>query len=124
MLRRTLTTLALLLIVALPTTSRAQGVIPGGWAPQFGYEAFAGPGVAGFGAGVGYTGAMFGYGYSGYGGMYPYGAALGYGGYPGGMGVNVPPAGAGFMPPADQAVNAMNPLIHSIRRTTKARRGR
>jgi hypothetical protein len=97
----------------------AQGFVPGGWAPQFGYQAFVGPGVAGFGVSGVYPG--FGYGatlpgltpYYGTGGLTPY--------YRPGMG---PGPAVNLPAPSSRTVNAINPLIGAIRQTTRRKGSR
>jgi hypothetical protein len=104
--------------LAIPVKARAQGFVPGGWSPEFSYQTFAAPGMAGFAAGTGvYPGYGYGYGNSnGYGvtlpgltpystgGLSPYRPALG-------------PAG-NFYTPSGQTTAAVDPLIGAIRRTT------
>ncbi|MDR3639278.1 MAG: hypothetical protein P4L84_36090 [Isosphaeraceae bacterium] len=128
MLRQISVLAGLVLVGLLPLSSRAQGMVPGGWEPQFGYQVFVGPGAVGYGAsagfGFGQPGA-YGYGYSGYGGISPYGAGFGYPGYyGGGAGFNPMANRVAYTPQPDQAVSAMNPLIQSIRQTTRKRKGR
>jgi hypothetical protein len=118
----------MLMFVFLPASTHAQGVMPGGWAPQFGYQVVAGPGAVGFGGGVSYVpGTSFGYvgpSYGGYGGYNPYGMGFGgngFGGYPAFSGYSPT---AGFTAPAAPVASGMNPLIQSIRQSTKKRRTR
>jgi hypothetical protein len=117
---------AFVLVVGFGFPAKAQGIVPGGWAPQFGYQTFGMPGVRGFsfgsatpGDGAGGSGmAEFGMGVtpSGFGGFNPYGQGL-YQANP--YGVNY-----GFNASSGRAVNAMDPLIDSIRQTTQRRWGR
>ena len=90
--------------------AKAQGVVPGGWSPEFTYQTFGGAGVYGGG------GAYFGYG----GGFSPYGI--------GGFGPTLPaPMSAfpgSFYTPSSQAVNSVDPLIGAIRRSTRPKKGR
>jgi hypothetical protein len=123
MVRRVARWGVVVLALALPAGARAQGIVPGGWAPTFGYQAVVGPGVAAYGAsasyGYGLPGVGMGYSYGGYGSPYGYGVTA----YPHGGGF-VPPFGTGmaFGPPANQTFNGMNPLINSVRQTTRKRR--
>jgi hypothetical protein len=97
--------------------AQAQGVVPGGWAPQFGFQSFAGPGVAGFGVSGAYPGYGFGYGttfpgltpYYGTGGLTPY--------YGPGAGVT-----GSFYTPSGQTTSGMAPLIGAVRQSTATRR--
>jgi hypothetical protein len=101
-------------------SARAQGVVPGGWAPQVGYQAFGGAGAASFGGygpgALGWGASPFGMG-SGYGGgISPFGPAsnLYSGGFPGTtIGLDIPPP---------TTVNAMGPLIGSVRQATRRQR--
>jgi hypothetical protein len=107
---------ALALVAWLGTQAEAQGVVPGGWAPQFTYQSFAGPGAVGFGVGGGYP--SFGYGatlpgltpYYGTGGLAPYQAG--------------PVPSVFVYTPAAQTVNAVDPLIGAIRQTTRRKGSR
>jgi hypothetical protein len=95
----------------------AQAVVPGGWAPQFGFQSFAGPGVAGFGVSGVYPGYGYGYGAT-FPGLTPYystGAFSPY--YRPGSGV----AGS-FSNPSGQTANAMVPLVGAVRQSTATRR--
>jgi hypothetical protein len=108
-------------------------MVPGGWAPQFGYQSFGGPGLAGgLGYGVGGYGGVSPAGYPAFGfaggGISPYG--MGVSPY-GMMGVGVSPYGTGMGPafnggvlpgvtaPMPQTVNGTGPLINAIRQTTR-----
>jgi hypothetical protein len=100
----------------LGTSAAAQGVVPGGWSPQFTYQSFVGPGAVGFGFGGTYPG--FGYGttlpgLSPYNGVVqsPYNPALA-------------PSFYNSYRPSSQAVNAVDPLIGAIRQSTRRKSGR
>jgi hypothetical protein len=92
---------ALVLTAWFATSSEAQGIVPGGWAPQFGYQTFGVPG-----------GGLVGYG-------------LGYGYSPYGMGGYAPPVMAApspllnIAPSFPQAVNGLDPLTGAIRQSTR-----
>jgi hypothetical protein len=109
--------LALGIGVCLGGAAEAQGIVPGGWAPQFGFQSFAAPGVAGFGVSGVYPG--YGYGatfpglspYYGSGGLNPY--------YRPGSGMGV--AGSIYSPSA-QTANGLVPLAGVIRQSTSTRR--
>jgi hypothetical protein len=112
------------LVLGMGLSANAQGIVPGGWAAQFGYQALGTPGVSGgfafgypmpgYGPGFGMNGASFGYGY---GGFNPSGTTVGQASP---RGVNY-----GFNATSGQAVNGVDPLINSIRQTTRRpRRGR
>jgi hypothetical protein len=105
--------LALGLSAGLGTAAAAQGVVPGGWAPQFSYQTFAAPG----GVGGGYVGYGYGMGYGNVpnaAGFAPYGyGAAGFAPYRAGSN---PPIYR--YTPSSQAVNAVDPLIGAIRRST------
>ena len=128
MLRQGAVVAGLLLVLALPAASRAQGVMPGGWAPQFGYQVMVGPGAVGYGAsglfGVAQPGVASGFGYAGGYGFSPYGSGFGYPAYPSGIGFVPAPNTPTIAPPANTTVTAMDPLIHSIRHATRRRGGR
>jgi len=126
--------IAVVCVAATAGSAKAQGVMPGGWGPQIGYQAFAGPNVA-------VAGGSFGFGfpaYSGYGIMYGLGGMGSYGGYgypqfgagvPGGNAFGPLNPGAGTFlggPGISSAAstNAMNPLIHSVRQSTRRRHRR
>jgi hypothetical protein len=99
--------IALGLLVSLGAPAEAQGVVPGGWSPQFGFQSFGGPAAAGY-LGYGYGAAMPGYS--------PYGSGV--------MGPYLP-AGRpsyNYYSPSSQSVMAIDPLIGAIRRST-GRRG-
>jgi hypothetical protein len=105
----------------LGTAAEAQGVVPGGWSPDFTYQTFVAPGAVG---GGGYVGYGYGYGYGGYGasgaGFSPYGV----GGFaPNGPGIG-PSSRAIYSAPSPQVVNGVNPLIGAIRRSTRPKGGR
>jgi hypothetical protein len=105
---------AFVLTMALGASARAQGTVPGGWAPQFGYQTIGVPGAVGT--------PNFGFN-NPYGLYSPYG---GYGNFPTASGY-YPPYGygpPGYLPrPLPQTANATGPLIQAIRSTTR-RRGR
>jgi hypothetical protein len=126
---------ALVCVAVTAGSAKAQGVMPGGWGPQIGYQAFAGPNVA-------VAGGSFGFGFPAYG---AYGSAYGLGGMGSyGSGYGYPQFGAGapvarsfgpFDPGAGtflggpgvsstSATNAVNPLIHSVRQATRRRHRR
>jgi hypothetical protein len=98
---------------------QAQGVVPGGWAPQFGFQSFAGPGVAGFGVSGVYPGYGYGYGAT-FPGLTPYYSAGGLNPY------YRPGAGAGvagsLSNPSGQTTSGMAPLVGAIRQSTAPRR--
>lgn len=127
------------LVWSFAESTHAQGVVPGGWANEFGYQSFANPNFA---AG--------GFGYGGYGvasGQYGYGAGGPYTGspytgspYPMGAGVSPYGVGVGGYPPMTsrpyagvspygmtafpaQTVNGTDALIdvirHSVRRPAR-----
>jgi hypothetical protein len=102
---------ALALSAWFGSAAEAQGVVPGGWAPQFGYQSFAAPGAVGGGGylGFGYGVPMNGFAAPGPGGFAPYGAS--------------PVSPVPGYTPSSRAVNGINPLIGSIRRST-SRKGR
>jgi hypothetical protein len=110
--------MALTLAVWFGTSAQAQGIVPGGWAPQFGYQTFAPPAALGgfnpgygFGNGNGYGYPGSGYGYSGLGG--------GYGLY---GGVGVPPDFVLYLP-SSRTYNTLDPLMGAIRGSTGRRGG-
>jgi hypothetical protein len=98
------------------STATAQGVVPGGWASEFSYQSFGTPGA---GIGSGYGG--FGYGNPGA-GFSPYGMTTGFGPFGPGAGVR-PFSPASTYTPSAQTVNAINPLIDTIRRSTRRKGG-
>jgi hypothetical protein len=104
--------IALTLSTWLGTTAAAQGVVPGGWSPEFSYQTFTAPGAVGGGylggSGPGIPGAGFTpYGMGGY---VPYSPA-------------VRPSFNSYTP-SSRAVNAIDPLINTIRRSTRPKGGR
>jgi hypothetical protein len=113
------------LMAAMGLSANAQGVVPGGWATQFGYQAFGSPGSSG-GFAFGYS--LPGYAVGAYGGngfgMTP--ANLSYGGFiPSGPMINrgTPyPVNYGFNTASGQAANGFDPLINSIRQSTRRTR--
>jgi hypothetical protein len=112
--------LGLALALGSAAEAQAQGVVPGGWAPQFGVQSFAGPGVAGFGVSGVYPGYGYGYGYGAtFPGLTPYSGTGGLPPYyrPGAAGV----AGS-FSNPSGQTTSGMVPLIGAIRQSTATRR--
>ena len=90
--------------------------MPGGWAPQFTYQSFAGPPAAGFGVSGGYP--SFGYGTT-LPGLTPYYSTGGLAPYQPGQGPSVY-----VYTPAAQTVNAVDPLIGAIRQTTRRKGSR
>jgi hypothetical protein len=104
---------------AVDAQALAPGVVPGGWAPQFGFQTFAGPGVAGFGVSGVYPGYGYGYGAT-FPGLTPYygsGALNPY--YRPGAGAGVTGA---FSNPSGQTTSGMVPLVGAIRQSTAPRR--
>jgi hypothetical protein len=96
--------------------------VPGGWAPQFGYQTFVGPGAAGFGVAGGYPG--YGYGFS-----YGYGTPFaGQSPYSTPARLNPARANAGatgyLYTPSAQTVNTVDPLIGAIRASTRRKGSR
>ncbi len=95
----------------------AQGVVPGGWAPQVGYQVFGGAGAASFGGygpgALGWGASPFGMGGGYGGGMTPFGPASSL--YAQGF----PRATSGFVAPPPSTVNAMGPLIGAVRQATR-----
>ncbi len=92
------------LVAGVSASTRAQGVVPGGWSPRVGYQSL-GPvtPAPGFGGG----------------------GSMGYGSVPFGVPVSPAPYYApGFYGPAPQTANMLGPLSTTIRRTTGSRRGR
>jgi hypothetical protein len=128
MSRAKLSVRVIALVAGMGLSANAQGIVPGGWATQFGYQTFGSPGVSG-GFAFGYSlpsyaaNAYVGNGF----GMNP--ANLAYGGYnPSALSLNRGnpyPINYGFNTASGQAVNSVDPLINSIRQTTRrTRRGR
>jgi hypothetical protein len=103
---------ALALLAVFGASAEAQGVVPGGWAAQFGYQPFGNDGFAGnaaFGVGAPDLGGVYFGGYSPYSaGASPYGFSPTYQGY-----------GLGVVPPIRQTTVATDPLINAIRRSTR-----
>jgi hypothetical protein len=97
-------------MAASPT--QAQGVVPGGWASEFSYQSLSMPGGGYGGFGYGTSGARFS----------PYGMSAGFGPYGADVGVR-PFSPAQTYSPSAQTVNAINPLIGTIRRTTRRKGG-
>ena len=119
--------LALACVSGMGSSAGAQGIVPGGWGSQFGYQSFGGPGSGGMTFGGGYNYGMPG----GAGGGLPLGAGMpgpfGYGvmanpsalgatrmGFPGN------PATLGM--PAQQTMSGMDPLMGAIRQSTRRSR--
>jgi len=109
-LRSVLATSALLVVFG--ASAQAQGVVPGGWAAQFGYQPFGNDGFAGnaaFGVGTPDLGGVYYGGFNPYGtGASPYGFPPSYQGF-----------GLGVVPPLRQTTVATDPLINAIRRSTR-----
>lgn len=127
---------AFVILTSLVSSGMAQGVVPGGWAQQFGYQTLGGPGIAG--------GMTFSYGTPGFGAaLSPYGAVspgfgasspylVGFGAY----GQGFAPYGLGAVRPtypgnlygygagSGVTVNAMDPLIGAIRQSVRSSRHR
>jgi hypothetical protein len=125
------TGLAVVVVVGgLAGSARAQGIVPGGWAPQFGYQTFGGAGISlGTPAGYpGFGGMVSPYGGAGFspvgnpyiGGVSPYGIGGGPYGFrpmvPMGPGLSGLPGAAPAMP---QTVNGMGPLMQAIGQSTR-----
>ena len=97
--------------------AKAQAIVPGGWSAQFGYQ---GLGNGSFGA---MTPGVYGGGLAGWGGS-PFGSAQGFaygpGSSPYAQGTRSAYLGTmnGFAP-APATVNAIDPLIGSIRQATR-----
>ena len=114
---------AFVLAVGFGLPAVAQGVVPGGWASQFGYQTFGttggvlvgpspmGPGLGGPGFWPVGVGGMP----STYGGFYPFGPRF--------SPTNPSGFATGFGGSSGRTVNAMDPLIGSIRQAAR-RRGR
>jgi hypothetical protein len=117
---------ALALLGGFATAAQAQGVVPGGWAPQFGYQSFGG---AGFIPGVtyGYSVPTVGPGVAAF-GVFPYGGFSPYGQgftpYGGGLGQPVYPAGLYGPTASGYAVNALDGLAGAIRQSVRPGRRR
>lgn len=116
------------LMIGFGFPANAQGIVPGGWAPQFGYQTFGTPGLGG---GFSFGDSMPGYGAGAYGmaGSGISSTPFGYGGFiPSGPGLNRGNPNVvnyGFNAASGRAVIAVDPLIDSIRQTTRRpRRGR
>jgi hypothetical protein len=107
---------ALALGAWLGTPAVAQGVVPGGWAPQFTYQSFSGPPAAGFGVSGGYP--SYGYGTT-LPGITPYYGTGSLSPYQPGQGPTVY-----VYTPAAQTVNTVDPLIGAIRQTTRRKGSR
>jgi hypothetical protein len=108
--------IALIVGTWLAAAAEAQGVVPGGWAPQFTYQSVVGPGVAGFGVSAGYP--AYGYGTT-FPGLTPYygtGSLSPFRPVPGTSGT--------LSAPTPQTVNAMDPLIGAIRQSTRRKGSR
>lgn len=123
-LKTSLAAFALLGAIGLP--ARAQGVVPGGWSTQFGYQPL---GSSGFVGGSGFGTGSAGYGGAGYGsyGAYPTGG-VSYGGFgpaglpgtstglqPGYSNNNV----LGFSPGMPQTSIGTDPLLGAIHKTVR-----
>ena len=116
---------ALMILGGFGTVAHAQGGVPGGWGPQVNFQSF---GNANFG-GAAFTFGTPGVGGQGF-GMPGFGASYGvtpFGPYN--------PYAQGFARPSaypnpfanvstPQVVNGMDPLMHTIRRSTRQRRTR
>jgi hypothetical protein len=96
-----------LLLGGLASTSTAQDVVPGGWAPQVGFQTFGGPGHAGGFVFVGSGGPT----------VAPLAPFVGF---------DDPQAGpmAPWYRPRPQSVNALVPLADAVRRSGRRRPGR
>jgi hypothetical protein len=127
---------AIALLTVMGGAVRAQGVVPGGWSSQFGYQPLGGPTqVAGAGLGLG-GGGMGGVGY---GGLTPYpvgGGSIGF------APVNLPAAtpmdpygygsagrfgygpGFGVSPGMPQTSHSADPLIGAISKSVRRARHR
>src|SRR5438105_1086122 len=94
------------------TAAEAQGVVPGGWAPQFGSQTFVAPGAVGGGGyfNYGYGVPPAGFSPSGVSGFAPYGPTS-------------RPVNPSFAP-STQTVNAIDPLVGAIRRSSGRKRTR
>jgi len=108
------------LVVGLVASAEAQGVVPGGWAPQVGYQQFGtigaySGGMVTDGSPLGGGGFYGGFGTFG-GGMVPYGA---------GQLMTTTPVGlplygyTGVGPVVPQTTIATDPLIGAIRQSTR-----
>lgn len=115
---------AVALVAWCGASASGQAIVPGGWAPQVGYQSFGGVGPGG------------GYGVAGIGGMVttfgPGGNAFGVAGAPFGTGPAFAPAGGGgpitmYSPnftnlapsPTPQARAGFDPLTGAIRQATR-----
>ena len=114
---RLVTYLAPLLVLGwFGSPVQAQGVVPGGWSHEIGYQVLSGPGFSGAGMSFGSPGFASTYSMTGFGGMGPYGAAVNTGF----------PMTNQFQgtPSAPQTFNGTDPLISAIRHSTKRRKAR
>jgi hypothetical protein len=94
------------LLVAVASTASAQEWVPGGWAPQVGFQTFAGAGFSGgFGA------------FSNANGLMPYAPGTAFGSLPGSRGGPTP----FWMQGQPQTANVLLPLGDTIRRSTRRR---
>ena len=116
--------LALLLAFGGSSTS-AQGVVPGGWDLEFGYQSATGLNAYGVnGLAGGFASPYSGYSFAGTGGFAPYGGATQN---PRAFMPTVPlPAGnaGAWTAPVAPTVNTLGPFGNTIRRATRARRVR
>jgi hypothetical protein len=120
----------IVLLAPLGSSSRAQGIVPGGWASQFAYQSLNGPSFrrvvdspypslgVGFGGPASAYGGDFPYGYGSPAPLYSPPGALG--GYPPSYGIYplVGPPEIGVRPPLG-TTNATGGLIRVIERTTR-----
>ncbi|SIO08041.1 hypothetical protein SAMN05444166_2347 [Singulisphaera sp. GP187] len=121
---------AFALLGAIGTSAQAQGVVPGGWSAQFGYQPIGGSSfVSGSGSGYGGYGYGAGYGGAGYGGYgsYPMGGTSQAGFGPAGLSQAMPAAQPGFSnsqvlglsPGMPQTSNGTDPLLGAIHRSVR-----
>jgi len=114
---------ALVVAVGLTASVNAQGVVPGGWAPQVGYQQFSGVSAYGSGGmtavGSPYGGGGFVGGFSNFGGGFaPYVASMPVmTGSP--MGLPSYGYNAGVVPVMPQTTIATDPLIGAIRQSVR-----